>query len=151
MSHRSFYNYEHRGTARYTFTSVGRRSINNVVDFTHTGIKNIVMMGFGDLRSDGSVDDIVNSNNGDIVKVLSTIVQIIMDFTTLFPDTEIFFTGSTPERNKLYVRIMRSYYGTFSKQFIINVLVKDGMDYQERAFSPEYKAEVAGFFIKRIA
>jgi len=71
---------------------------------------NIVNMGFGDVLPDGSIDDKANSNNGDIVKVLGTIVQIMIDFTNKFPDLEIFFTGSTPERSKLYFRIIRTHY-----------------------------------------
>jgi len=91
------YPYDHPYTSRYTFTSTGKKKINKAVDFTHTGIRNIVNLGFGDLLPDGAIDDRSNSNNGDVVKVLATTVEIIIDFTTKFPDTEIFFTGSTPQ------------------------------------------------------
>lgn len=79
-------------------------------------------MGFGDVLPDGLIDDKANSNNGDIVKVLGTIVQIMIDFTNKFPDSEIFFAGNTPERSKLYFRIIHTHYHKLSKIFIINIL-----------------------------
>jgi hypothetical protein len=50
------------------------------VDFTPTSIKNLYSLSFGDLLPDGSIDDMADSNNGDILRVLSTVVQIIKDF-----------------------------------------------------------------------
>jgi hypothetical protein len=144
------YPFDRAQASRYTFTSIGKRSIVKQVVFTHTGIRNIVNMGFGDLLSDGSIDDKANSNNGDIVKVLATTVHILRDFTFKFPDTEIFFSGSTVERTKLYTRILRTYYTSFSKEFIIKGLIQDGESYIERAFEPNADLKFAGFLIKRI-
>ena len=118
--------------------------------FTHTGVRNIVNMGFGDLLPDGTIDDKANSNNGDLVRVLATIVQILIDFTSKFPDTEVFFSGSTQERTKLYTRILRTYYSTFNKHFIINVLIEDGEGYAELPFEPKADLKFLGFFVKRI-
>jgi hypothetical protein len=39
------------------------------LDFT-----NLYNLGFGDLLPDGKIDDKVTSNNGDIIKVLSTVI-----------------------------------------------------------------------------
>jgi hypothetical protein len=50
-------------------------------------------LGFGDLLPDGSLDVNVKSNNGGILKVLSTVIYITRDFTTRFPAIEIFFIG----------------------------------------------------------
>jgi len=94
------YPFDQTRTSNYRFTSTGRKQIIKEVVFIHTGYKNIVNMGFGDVLADGSIDDKANSNNGDIVKVLGTIVQIMIDFTNKFPYLEIFFAGSTPERSK---------------------------------------------------
>jgi len=57
------------------------------------------------LTPDGSIDDTVKSNNGDILKVLATVVQIARIFISQFPNAEIFFIGSTDERTRLYARI----------------------------------------------
>ena len=144
------YPYDHTQASRYTFTSVGKKRIEKEVVFTHTGIRNIINMGFGDLLPDGSIDDKANSNNGDIVRVLATTIQILIDFTSKFPDSVIFFSGSTQERTKLYTRILRTYYSTFSKEFIVNVLVKDGEAYSELPFEPKSDLKFHGFLIRRI-
>jgi len=144
------YPYDHAQASRYTFTSIGKKRIAKEVVFTHTGIRNIVNMGFGDLLPDGSIDDKANSNNGDIVRVLATIVQILIDFTSKFPNTEIFFSGSTQERTKLYTRILRTYYASFNKEFTINVLIKERDGYSELPFEPKADLKFLGFLIKRI-
>jgi hypothetical protein len=129
---------------------IGRKQITKEVVFTHTGYMNIVNMGYGDVLPDGSIDDKANSNNGDIVKVLGTIVQIMIDFTNKFPDSEIFFAGSTPERSKLYMRIVRTYYYAFSKIFTTNILEPKGNSFVERAFEPDIDIKFLGFLVKRI-
>lgn len=107
-----------------------------------------------DVLTDGSIDDKANSNNGDIVKVLGTIVQIMIDYTGKFPDIEIFFeiffAGSTPERTRLYFRIVRTYYTLFSKEFTISVLESKGAGFIERPFQPEADMKPHGFIVKRI-
>ncbi|HZE83544.1 MAG TPA: hypothetical protein VE035_04505 [Puia sp.] len=112
------YPYDHTQASRYTFTSTGKKRIVKEVVFTHTGIRNIVNMGFGDLLPDGS--------------------------------TEIFFSGSTRERTKLYTRILETYYPRFNKEFIINVLIKDGASFTELPFEPKTDLKLLGFLIKRI-
>src|ERR1700748_3619573 len=109
MSHAP-YPYEHPYSARYVFISVGRLRIEKAVDFVPTGIRNIVNMGFGDRLPDGSIDDTANSNNGDIVKVLATVIAILKDFTTQYPEVIIFFAGSSIQRTSVYARILRTYY-----------------------------------------
>jgi hypothetical protein len=144
------YQYDQTKTSSYRFTSVGSKQITKEVIFIHTGYRNIVNLGFGDVLPDGSVDDKANSNNGDIVRVLGTIVQIMIDFTGKFPDLEIFFAGSTPERSKLYLRIIRAHYHKFSKIFVINILEPNRNGFIERPFASEPTPIFIGFLIKRI-
>lgn len=144
------YLFDRTRASEYSFTSIGRRTITKNVVFTHTGVRNIFNMGFGDVLLDGSINDKANSNNGDIVKVLATIVHIMIDFTSELPDMEIFFTGSTPERTRLYTRILNTYYATFSKEFIIKGLIFDKSDYIEAPFKPNSGLKYLGFIIKKI-
>lgn len=143
------YPYDITKADRYTFISTGKISIAKQVVFTYTGVRNIVNLGFGDLLPDGSIDDKVNSNNGDIVMVLATIVQILIDFTGKFPEAEIFFAGSTQKRTKLYTRILETYYISFSKEFSINGLLMKGEGYVEVAFAPGSGLKFEGFIVKR--
>jgi hypothetical protein len=144
------YQYSRIEGTRYTFTSVGKRRIVKQVIFTPTGIRNIINMGFGDLMPDGTIDDKVNSNNGDIVRVLATTVEILSDFISIYPNTRIFFAGSTKERTRLYARILKTYYPNFSKQFIISVLVEKGDAYSLLPFEAKADLEYSGFLIERI-
>lgn len=149
MGHSS-YPYNRNLETRYTFTSKGKRNIKKVVEFTSTSIENTYNMGFGDLKPDSSVDDISNSNNGDIIKVLSTVIHIIKEFTGIYPHIKIVFTGSTKDRTLLYNRILKMNYYEFSKNFIITGLVKTGNVYKEVIFDPSDEIEYLAFFIKRI-
>jgi len=143
------YPYDQKQASRYTFTSIGKKVIVKEVVFTHTGFRNIVNMGFGDVLPDGTVDDRANSNNGDIAMVLATIVQILIDFTLKFPDVEIFFAGSTLERSRLYTRILRTYYTLFTKDFIINGIIKEGERLSELPFEPKADVKFVGFLIRK--
>ena len=143
------YPYDQKQASRYTFTSIGKKVILKEVVFTHTGVRNIVNMGFGDVLPDGSIDDKANSNNGDIVRVLATIIQILIDFTMKFPDAEIFFAGSTLERTRLYTRILKTYYTLFSKDFIINGIIKEGDRLSELPFEPKADVKFVGFLIRK--
>ena len=134
---------------KYTFISIGKRRITKQVLFTPTGIDNIVNLGFGDLMPDGSIDDTANSNNGDIVSVLATVVEILMDFTASYPHVEIFFAGSTPERTRLYTRILKTYFENFRNQFRIQGLIIDGERYVQVPFEPKIDLVFVGFIIRR--
>lgn len=97
------YPYKRLQSWRYVFVSDGKKKIQKIVDFIPIGKGNIVNVGFGDVLPDGSMDDKANSNNGDIIKVLATVVDILRDFTSLYPHSNVFFTGSTDERTNYII------------------------------------------------
>jgi len=145
------YPYEQVKTTRYTFFSLGKTRIEKVVDFVPYGIRNVINLGFGDVSPDGTIDDEVSSNNGDIVKVMATIIEILKDYTTQHPDALIFFEGSTKERNRLYHRILKSYYAQFKLEFDLYGIVAQEESYKPVPFDPINNAEYFAFLIKRIA
>ncbi len=149
MSH-SPYPYNQIRSRQYTFFSIGKMKIEKVVDFVSLGENNIINLGFGDLRPDGTVDDKVNSNNGDIVKVMATVVEILKHFTTNNPEAIIFFRGSTEERNQLYARILKTYYPTFSKDFILLAMIGNKEDNEVILFDPTMNIKYFAFLIKKI-
>lgn len=144
------YPYDQTKINHYFFVSEGKRQIFKQVAFTPIGVGRIVNMGFGDVQPTGAVDDKINSNNGDMVRVLATLVQILLDYTSKFPDAEVYFSGSTDERTRLYARIVRTYHKTFSKNFRISVLVGEGAGLIEIPFESLDIREYFGFLIKRI-
>ncbi|MBX3253285.1 MAG: hypothetical protein KF862_04005 [Chitinophagaceae bacterium] len=144
------YPYRRLQSTRYVFLSVGKSSIQKVVEFSPTPVKDVYNMGFGDVLPDGNISDRANSNNGDIVKVMATVIQILKEFTASHKHIKIYFTGSTPERIVLYRRILKTYYKIFSKEFIISALVERENKYQEVLFDMDSQEEYHAFFIKRI-
>lgn len=148
MTHLS-YTYNLQDAHRYIFTSIGKMRIIKAVDFTPTTIPNLYSLSFGDLQPDGTVDDISISNNGDILKVLSTVVQIAIDFLNYNPDFKLVFTGSTDERTKLYARILKMYETEFRKSFTISALIATEHFYEEIDFNPQDAFKYSAFFLKK--
>jgi len=145
------YKYNQTDTIRYTFISNGKKgAINKLVEFSETSQKGIFNFGFGDLNFDGTIDDIANSNNGDLVGVLSTIVHILIDFTNQHKEYNIVFTGSTLQRTKIYQQILKRHYTNFSKVFFITGLTQMNDErYFEEDFDPNTLNTYIAFFIKR--
>lgn len=135
---------------RYIFVSTGKRRIEKIVDFVPLGVNNFINMGFGDLLPDGSIDDKANSNNGDIVKIMATVIDILRHFTNQYPNAQIYFEGSTKERTKLYDRILRTYYPIFNKNFDIAGIVEIDDDIQIVQYERSANKTYIAFIIKRI-
>ena len=102
------------------------------------------------MRPDQCIDDTVNSNNGDIAKVMATVIEILKYFTKIHPEAIIYFRGSTEERNRLYHRILKSYYPTFSKEFILLVMIGSKEENEILQFNPRMNFKYFAFLIKRI-
>jgi hypothetical protein len=144
------YPYSRPSSRRYVFTSIGKGEIKKVVDFVSLKAKNFINLGFGDLQPDGSVDDKANSNNGDILKVFATIVNILKDFTSRHPEAVIFFAGSTADRTRLYGRILKTYYADFTEEFVVYAVTGTENDNYTIPFDPGDDFEFLAFLIKRI-
>ena len=144
------YSFKQHGFEKYVFSSVGKKVIVKVVEFSTTRTPDLYNLGYGDLLPDGTIDDKANSNNGDIVKVLATIVHIIRSFSSQYPGAKIAFVGSTGERTKLYVRILKMHYDDFCKEFRITALVKVSQSFKEVNFNPQLALPYLAFFVKRI-
>ena len=149
MSHTP-YPFEQIHPTRYRFFSLGRNQIEKIVDFTPLNLRNMVNLGFGDKMPDGSVDDRIASNNGDIKKVLSTVIMIVNHFTTLHPQIIIYFSGSTHERTMLYTRILTMYHASFKNEFEIYGISDAKTKGLRLPFDPCAQISYLAFLIKRI-
>lgn len=143
------YSFNREVSTRYRFVSSGRKRVEKIVEFTPLHVENVYNLGFGDLLPNGEIDDKANTNNDDIVKVLSTVIHIVVDFTEDRPAAKIAFTGSTSERTALYQRILRTYAETFGKEFTISALKGPARSPVETAFDPGCKEAYLAFFVKR--
>ncbi|HTJ12210.1 MAG TPA: hypothetical protein VL547_09305 [Dinghuibacter sp.] len=145
------YTYKRDEVSRYTFISVGKSRIIKEVKFDTTPEPNVYYLAFGDLLEDGSMDDMANSNNGDMVKVMATLVAILKDFLAWYPHATVYFRGSTPTRTALYNRILRMHYEMFTKEYVVIALIDDNsIVFKEEVYNPSSGGNCVGFYIKTI-
>jgi hypothetical protein len=106
------YNFESSPDAlRFEFDSISpQKHIRKIVEYTPLPQNpNIYNLGFGDLQDDGSIDDLIVSDNNDTEMVLSTIVRTIISFFEYRPEKTVLFLGSTESRTRLYQIIISKY------------------------------------------
>lgn len=147
----SSYPFSLTAATRYIFISEGKQNIEKAVEFTQLKISTTYNIAFGDTLPDGSIDDMANSNNDDIVKVLATVVKIMEDFLDRFPESTVFFAGSTQERTMLYRRIIKTYYSLFKEKFEIDGVIISEEELRQVAFEPTKNINYNAFLIGRIS
>jgi hypothetical protein len=113
------------------------------------GLPGIYNIGFGDVLPDGSIDDESKSNNGDMLKVLITVIHVIKDFLNKYPKRKVFFTGNTQSRTALYNRILKMYHGEFGTAYAISILVRTKHLTNEVMFDPAKEINCIGFFVRK--
>lgn len=88
----------------YEFVSVGKKGeVKKVVEYSKMNIENFYNLGFGDFDEEKQeINDRAVTNNGDSLKVLATVASTVFAFTGKYPKANIFATGSTEVRTRLY-------------------------------------------------
>ena len=76
-------------------------------------------IGINEETGELNIDDLIVSNNGDFEKILATVASSAYKFGKKYPDTFIFFTGSTKARTRLYRRAISKEFKEISKTFNI--------------------------------
>ncbi len=104
----------------YLFFSIGKKGVFPKVIVYEPIIENIYNLAFGDLDIlTGEINDKSTSNNGDLSKILATVIHSIVLFLDKNPDSQVNFKGSTLVRTKLYQRIIVNYGDEFLKNYRI--------------------------------
>lgn len=105
----------------YEFVSEGKKGcIYKMVKFQKTNLINVYNLGFGDENPiTGEIDDKIVSDNGDMEKVLATVISIIYAFTEEFPNKWVYITGSSPTRTRLYRIIIMKYLSIVESDFTL--------------------------------
>ena len=115
-----------------------------MIDFQYTNLKDFYNLAFGDRDPiTGEIDDKVVSNNGDMEKVLATIVAAVYSFTDRFPEAWIYAEGSTPARTRLYRINIVKYLSVINEDFDLRCLLNG--EWEEFNPSVDYQ----GFVVKR--
>jgi hypothetical protein len=135
---------------RYEFNSVGPKgTILKGVEITPLERRNIYNFGFGDVLPDGTIDDISETNNKDIIKVFATIIEIMQEYLRSNPPAILFFQGSTDQRTKVYQYVLQRYHEHFSGRFTITAISGKGNINQEVMYDPHTEEQYLAFLIRR--
>lgn len=88
----------------YEFISIGiKGDIKKVIEYSKMNLPNFYNLAFGDYdEQKQQINDTIVTNNGDSLKVLATVASTVYAFTGKYPNANIFVTGSTEVRTRLY-------------------------------------------------
>ncbi len=102
----------------FEFESVGLQGrISKVIVFSFY-YENTWNLGFGDQKMDGNNwDDKVVSNNGDLVRVISTVAKAVYDFSDKWPNRQILIVPVDERRKKLYNRVFQKHVQEIPPEF----------------------------------
>jgi hypothetical protein len=105
----------------YEFISEGPNGrIKKIVQYTETATPNVYNLGFGDFdEKTQSINDLSITNNGDSLKVLSTVASTVYAFIEKYPKAWIFATGSNSVRTRLYRMGITNNLAEISKDFVV--------------------------------
>jgi hypothetical protein len=118
--------------AHYIFESEGvKGSVFKIVALT-LNKDNTWNLGFGDLKTDGFVNDSIITNNQDAAKVIRTVAKIAIDFLVQNPESTVEIKPVDVKRKRLYNSVFQRYYEEIDPLF--NLLGFVGAD--EEPYSP---------------
>lgn len=106
----------------FTFHSIGPNgNIMKAVKYNKFEIGlEVYNLAFGDLTGEGAdIDDLVITNNGDMGKILATVAETVVKFTTYRPHAVVIAQGSTPARTRLYRMNISKYHSEIGSLFLI--------------------------------
>jgi hypothetical protein len=125
----------------YWFYSEGPKGcIKKAVRFQHDPQygKNFFNLAFGDWEEPAKrINDKVVSNNGDHLKVLYTVTEIVLHFFNLLPKAILQIQGSTPSRTRLYQVGIASFWNDISQEF--DIMGEVGRDWEPFRKGVNYK------------
>ena len=130
---------------RFRFTSISsEKKVEKIIRFSETQFDGIYNLALLDVLDDGSESDMAQTKNKDMEKVLATVFRTMQIFFQNHPDCGIAFSGSTPERTRLYrIAITRELERASNLLDIIGI--KDGALYQ---FEPNMAFDAFLFTLK---
>jgi hypothetical protein len=149
--------YELSANADFTvfeFTSTGKNGvIRKAIKYSKTLNENVYNLGFGDIifsdETTIEVDDTNLSNNGDLDKVIATVVYSIYVFTQHYPEAYVLFGSSNPAKVRLHRMIISRNYEAITKNFLVFGAVHNE---QGQLVNVPFSTsdDVKGYFVTRI-
>lgn len=122
------YPFEHPITEiRYDFKSTSQeKEVRKRVIFTTSDFQDVYNLALVDVLEDGRLSDITESRNKDMKTVLATVVSIIVNFFSAYPDKIVAFRGSDERRQRLYRLIISRDLDEIERKFIVLGVTADG-------------------------
>ena len=113
---------------QYNFFSHGPQGIiKKVIRFDKVN-DDFCNLSFGDdIAGTENFSDEITSNNGDTERVLMTVAEVIMEFSSKNPEVMINAEGSTPARSRLYRIYINKHRNVVNKHFHINAKLMNGV------------------------
>ncbi len=142
--------------SQYVFFSIGPRGeIEKRVQYTNiSDYENTDNCAFGDWDEENQciIDDSV-TNNGDMGKVIATVIGTMYDYTNTYPERFIYFKGSSLTRTLMYGKIIFDYYDELIEDFYIfgiTNVITNGKEIDEiSTYSKREKDHYDAFMVKR--
>ncbi len=130
----------------FEFESIGSKGkVKKVVQYSEMSVKGFYNLGFGDYNEETKeIDDEVVTNNGDGLKVLSTVASTLYAFTGKYPEANVFATGSSEARTRLYRMGITNNLEELKQDFLVFGLRKDEI-FEEFIVGEDY----LGFLVTR--
>ena len=128
----------------FEFISIGNKgSIVKVIKYTKINEDPLVYnLGFGDKNlTYQTIDDRAVTNNGDTDRVLATVAFTIYAFYQEYPDANVYLSGSTASRTRLYQININKFHAHISRDFIIYGELEQGFERFKKGVNYQ------GFFI----
>jgi len=114
----------------FAFESIGNKGrIAKIIVFDLI-VDDIWNLGFGDQQSDGWDDEVI-SNNGDLVRVISTVAQAALLFSKKWPERRILINPVDEKRKRLYNAIFKRRQNEISQYFEITGSTEHGVQRYE--------------------
>jgi len=105
---------------RYNFKSVSaEREVVKRVIFTTSDYQDFYNLALVDVFDDGSVSDITETRNKDMIAVLATVIKIVEEFLSQYLKAFIAFQGSDKRRQRLYRLLLGREMPKIQNKFIV--------------------------------
>jgi hypothetical protein len=118
---------------RFEFKSISsEKVIQKAILFQETNLTNYYNLTLADILADGSIDVLSKSNNGDLDKILATVIQTILAFLVFYPIKKIVFTVSTPSRTRLYQIVLSKEFDKVKERLDIMGITDDKLEHFQR-------------------
>ena len=117
--------YQFGSTHQFWFRSEGKRTIIKCVQFDKmgdlSGLYHLSLLDF-DWTTNLLMDNVV-SDNGDLERVMDTVLHCVNLFLIFEPDAKISFTGNSISRDRLFRRQIAKSFGRWNSILKIQILI----------------------------